>query len=92
LTGEQKQEVKRTARKLYRDGRISLEMAVWAMKNAGYTEKETAEWLKLKAENKDGGNNENRKIAGREGHASSPHRPGNSEISGISGFSRDRNA
>jgi hypothetical protein len=39
LTGEQKQEVKRTARKLYQDGRISLEMAVWAMKNAGYTEK-----------------------------------------------------
>jgi hypothetical protein len=42
MTGEQKQEVKRTARKLYRDGRISLEMAVWAMKNAGYTERETA--------------------------------------------------
>jgi hypothetical protein len=42
MTGEQNQEVKRTALKLYRAGRISLETVVWAMKNAGYTEKETA--------------------------------------------------
>jgi hypothetical protein len=56
MAGEQKQEVKRAARKLYRAGRISLETAVWAMKNAGYTATETAEWLKLKAENKEGGN------------------------------------
>jgi hypothetical protein len=28
--------------------RISLKMAVWAMKNAGYTREETAEWLELK--------------------------------------------
>jgi hypothetical protein len=47
MTEVQKQEVKHTARKLYRAGRISLKMSVWAMKNAGYTREETAEWLEL---------------------------------------------
>jgi hypothetical protein len=35
MKADTRREVKRTARKLYRDGRISLEMAVWAMKDAG---------------------------------------------------------
>jgi murein L,D-transpeptidase YcbB/YkuD len=48
LTEIQKQTVKQTARELCQAVRISLEMAIWAMKNAGYTRKETAEWLKLK--------------------------------------------
>jgi hypothetical protein len=43
----QKEGVKQIARKLYRDKRISLKMAIWAMKNAGYTKEETAEWLGL---------------------------------------------
>jgi hypothetical protein len=47
MTEKQKQGVKQTARKLYQDRRISLEMAIWAMKNAGYSRKETVEWLKL---------------------------------------------
>jgi hypothetical protein len=47
MTQAQKQEVKQAARKFYRDRRISLKMAVWAMKNAGYTREETAEWLEL---------------------------------------------
>jgi hypothetical protein len=47
LTEKQKREVKQTARKLYRARRISLETAVWAMKNAGYSREETAEWLEL---------------------------------------------
>jgi hypothetical protein len=41
MTEKQKQGVKEAARKLYRDRRISLEMAIWAMKNAGYTREET---------------------------------------------------
>jgi hypothetical protein len=47
VTEAQKQGVKQTARELYQDRRISLKMAVWAMKNAGYTHEETAEWLGL---------------------------------------------
>jgi hypothetical protein len=47
LTENQKQTVKQTARELYRARRISLETAVWAMKNAGYTREETAEWLQI---------------------------------------------
>jgi hypothetical protein len=45
MTEAQKQGVKQTALKLYRDRRITLEMAIWAMRNAGYTREETAEWL-----------------------------------------------
>jgi hypothetical protein len=48
MTEKQKQGVKQAAREFYQAGRITLEMAVWAMKNAGYTKEETAEWLKLK--------------------------------------------
>jgi hypothetical protein len=44
---EQKQGAKQAARDFYQAGRINLEMAVWAMKNAGYTREETAEWLEL---------------------------------------------
>jgi hypothetical protein len=47
MTEKQKYEVKPMALKLYRDRRISLEMAIWAMKNAGYSRAETAEWLEL---------------------------------------------
>jgi hypothetical protein len=47
MTEARKEGVKQTARKLCRDRRISLEMAAWAMKNAGYTREETAEWLEL---------------------------------------------
>jgi hypothetical protein len=47
MTEKQKREVKQMARKLYRDRRITLETAIWAMKNAGYTREETAEWLEL---------------------------------------------
>jgi hypothetical protein len=48
MTEKQKQGVKQAARKFYQDRRITLEMAIWAMKNAGYTREETAEWLELK--------------------------------------------
>jgi hypothetical protein len=47
MTEKQKNEAKQTARTLYQARRISLETAVWAMKNAGYTREETAEWLRL---------------------------------------------
>jgi hypothetical protein len=47
MTEKQKNEVKKTARELYQARRISLEMAVWAMKNARYTREETAEWLEI---------------------------------------------
>jgi hypothetical protein len=47
MTEKQRQEVKQTARELYQARRITLEMAIWAMKNAGYTREETAEWLEL---------------------------------------------
>jgi hypothetical protein len=50
MTEKQKVEVKQTAWELYQARRISLETALWAMKNAGYTREETAEWLEL-AEN-----------------------------------------
>jgi hypothetical protein len=47
MTEKQKQEAKQTAREFYQARRISLKMALWAMKNAGYTREETAEWLEL---------------------------------------------
>jgi hypothetical protein len=47
MTDKQKQGVKQTARALYQARRISLSMAAWAMKNAGYTREETAEWLRV---------------------------------------------
>jgi hypothetical protein len=47
MTAIQKQEAKQTSRKLYQTGRISLEMAIWAMKNTGYAREEAAEWLEL---------------------------------------------
>jgi hypothetical protein len=47
MSEKQKQGAKQAARELYRDRRISLEMAIWAMKNAGYARAETAEWLEL---------------------------------------------
>jgi hypothetical protein len=47
MTEKQKQGVRQAARKFYRDGRITLEMAIWAMKNAGYDREETEEWLGL---------------------------------------------
>jgi hypothetical protein len=53
MTEKQKQGVKQAAREFYRDRRISLETAVWAMKNAGYTREETAEWLELKEREKE---------------------------------------
>jgi hypothetical protein len=45
MTKARKEGVKQMARKLYRDRRISLKMAVWAMKNAGYTREQTGKWL-----------------------------------------------
>jgi hypothetical protein len=45
MTEAQKEGAKQEARKLYQAGRISLKMAIWAMKNAGYAREETAEWL-----------------------------------------------
>jgi hypothetical protein len=53
MTEKQKQGVKQAARNLYRDKRISLAMAAWAMKNAGYTREETAEWLEISGPNPD---------------------------------------
>jgi hypothetical protein len=47
MTEKQKQGAKQAARDFYQAGRINLETAVWAMKNAGYTREETAEWLEL---------------------------------------------
>jgi hypothetical protein len=47
MTEKQKQKAKQMARELYQARRISLEMALWAMKNAGYTREETAEWLEI---------------------------------------------
>jgi hypothetical protein len=44
MTERQKRGVKQATRNLlYRDRRITLETAMWAMKNAGYTREETAE-------------------------------------------------
>jgi hypothetical protein len=34
------------AKKLYLEGRISLEMALYGLKSSGHTEKEAAQWLK----------------------------------------------
>ncbi|MDR2094410.1 MAG: hypothetical protein LBP76_02690 [Treponema sp.] len=53
MTEKQKRDVKQTALKLYRDRRISLEMVVWAMKNAEYSREETAEWLEISKEDLD---------------------------------------
>jgi hypothetical protein len=47
MTEKQKQDVKQAALKFYLDRRITLDMAKWAMKNAGYSRKEIAEWLEL---------------------------------------------
>jgi hypothetical protein len=47
MTKAQKEGVKQAAKESYRAGRITLETALWAMKNAGYTREETAEWLAL---------------------------------------------
>jgi hypothetical protein len=47
MTEKQKEGVKQTARDFYRDRRITLETALWAMKNAGYTREETEEWLEI---------------------------------------------
>jgi hypothetical protein len=44
---KQKEGVKHIALKLYADERISLEMAIWAMKNAGYTREETSKIFEL---------------------------------------------
>jgi hypothetical protein len=52
MTEKQKAGVKQAARELYRDGRTSLEMAAWAMKNAGYTRDETMEWLEISGSNR----------------------------------------
>jgi hypothetical protein len=45
MTLRQKEGVKKIARKLYRDGRISLAMASWAMYRAGYADEAVAAWL-----------------------------------------------
>jgi hypothetical protein len=50
MTKAQKDRVKQASRELYQAERISLKMAAWAMKNAGYTREKTAEWLELKRE------------------------------------------
>jgi hypothetical protein len=50
MTLNQKQGVKQEARNLYRDRRITLETALWAMKNAGYSREETAAWLEMEEE------------------------------------------
>jgi sulfatase maturation enzyme AslB (radical SAM superfamily) len=47
VTDSQKQGVKQAAKDFYQAGRISLDMTLWAMKNAGYSKEETAEWLNL---------------------------------------------
>jgi hypothetical protein len=58
MTESQKEGVKQTARELHNARRISLEMAVWTMKNAEYSREETAEWLELESQpaKKTGGN------------------------------------
>jgi hypothetical protein len=50
MTEAQKEDVKEMARKLYEEKRISLGMALWAMKNAGYTREETAQWMEQVSE------------------------------------------
>jgi hypothetical protein len=52
MTEKQKLGAKQAARDFYRAGRINLEMALWAMKNAGYTREETEEWLELEEREK----------------------------------------
>jgi hypothetical protein len=46
---KQKQGAKQAVQELYRAGRISLKMAIWVMKNAGYSRKETEEWLEMES-------------------------------------------
>jgi hypothetical protein len=48
MSDEQKQGVKQAAKDFYQAGRITLSMALWAMKNAGYSKEEAASWLGLK--------------------------------------------
>jgi hypothetical protein len=43
---KKKQGAKQAARDLYRAGRITLETAIWALQNAGYSQEERAEWVK----------------------------------------------
>jgi hypothetical protein len=50
MTDKQKQGVKQAARDFYQAGRITLAMALWAMKNAGYSKEEAANWLGLEEE------------------------------------------
>jgi hypothetical protein len=47
MSEARRQGVKQTAMDFYLARRISLEMAVWAMKNAEFSREETAEWLEL---------------------------------------------
>jgi hypothetical protein len=47
MTKAQKEGAKQAAKEFYRAGRISLKMAIWAMKNAGYARGETSKWLGL---------------------------------------------
>jgi hypothetical protein len=47
MTKTQKEGVKHTAREFYQAGRITLGMAAWAMKNAGYTREDTIKVLDL---------------------------------------------
>jgi hypothetical protein len=41
----ERQGAKQAARDLYRAGRITLETAIWALENAGYSREKAAEWL-----------------------------------------------
>jgi hypothetical protein len=45
MTDKQKTEVKITVKKMHQDVRITLDTAIWAMKNAGYSKEETIEWM-----------------------------------------------
>jgi hypothetical protein len=58
MTETRKQSAKQTARKLCLAGRITLGMAIWAMKNAGYSREETAEWLELERQPMESGRQE----------------------------------
>jgi hypothetical protein len=48
MTEKQKLGVKQAARDFYRARRITLETAIWAMKNVGYTREETIKVFDLK--------------------------------------------
>jgi hypothetical protein len=47
ITKTRKEGVKQAAWEFYQARRITLEMAIWAMKNAGYTREETIKALNL---------------------------------------------